>query len=134
MLSPHSSGSHSAPPMGGGTSERRLLAVQAVPCATPLRRGCCFSFDNLIGAGKQRWRHIGRVISTLVPSAAFGFALFLSVSNAGAAIGDNLAAVVERLSMTLFDLVKLLAAASAACCLFVFFLPCGLLNHWEGKQ
>jgi Na+/melibiose symporter-like transporter len=74
------------------------------------------------------------VISTLVPSAAFGFALLMSASNAGDAIGDVLAALlVERLSITLFDLVKLFAVASAACCLFVFVLPRGLLNHREGK-
>jgi len=74
------------------------------------------------------------VISTLVPSAAFGFALLMSASNAGDAIGDVLAALlVERLSMTLFDLVKLFAVASAACCLFVFVLPRRLLNHQEGK-
>ena len=74
------------------------------------------------------------VISTLGSSAAFGFAVFMSASNIGAAIGDNLAALlVERLSMTLFDVVKLFAAGSAACCLFVFFLPRRLLDHWEGK-
>ena len=74
------------------------------------------------------------VISTLVPSAAFGFALLMSASNAGDTIGDILAALlVERLSMTLFDLVKLFAVASAACCLFVFVLPRRLLNHQEGK-
>jgi hypothetical protein len=75
------------------------------------------------------------VISTVVPSAAFGFAVFMSASNAGAAIEDNLAALlVERLSMTLFDVVKLFAAASGACCLFVFLLPRSLLDHWEGKR
>jgi hypothetical protein len=75
------------------------------------------------------------VISTLGSSAAFGFAIFMSASNAGAAIGDNLAALlVERLSMTLFDLVKTFAAASGACCLFVFILPRSLLSHWEGKR
>jgi len=58
----------------------------------------------------------------------------MSASNAGDAIGDVLAALlVERLSMTLFDLVKLFAVASAACCLFVFVLPRRLLNHQEGK-
>jgi BT1 family protein len=75
------------------------------------------------------------VISTLGSSAAFGFAVFMSASNAGAAIGDNLAALlVERLPMTLFDLVKTFAAASGACCLLVFMLPRSLLNHWEGKR
>ena len=87
----------------------------------------------LFGIGALALMH-GAVISTLVPSAAFGFALFMSASNAGGAIGDILAAVlVERLSMTLFDVVKLFAAASAACCLLVFFLPRDLLSHWEGK-
>jgi hypothetical protein len=75
------------------------------------------------------------VVSTLGSSAAFGFAVFMSASNAGAAIGDNLAALlVERVSMTLFDVVKLFAAISGACCLFVFLLPRSLLNHWEGKR
>jgi hypothetical protein len=74
-------------------------------------------------------------ISTLGSSAAFGFAVFMSASNAGAAIGDNLAALlVERLSMTLFDLAKIFAAASGACCLLVFILPRSLLSHWEGKR
>jgi hypothetical protein len=58
----------------------------------------------------------------------------MSASNAGAAIGDNLAALlVEHLSITLFDVVKLFAAATTACCLFVLFLPRGLLNHREGQ-
>ena len=75
------------------------------------------------------------VVSTLGSSAAFGFAVFMSASNAGAAIGDNLAAfLVERVSMTLFDVVKLFAAISGACCLFVFLLPRSLLNHWEGQR
>jgi Na+/melibiose symporter-like transporter len=75
----------------------------------------------------------GAVISTSAPSAAFGFALFMSAANAGAAIGDNLAALlVERLSMTLFDVVKLFATASAGCWLFLLFLPRRLLDHWEG--
>ena len=74
------------------------------------------------------------VISTLGSSAAFGFAVFMSASNAGAAIGDYSAALlVEHLSMTLFDVVKLFAAATAACCLLVLFLPRGLLNHREGQ-
>ena len=61
--------------------------------------------------------------------------MFMSASNAGAAIGDNLAALlVERLSMTLFDVVKAFAAASCACCLFVFILPRSLLSHWDGKR
>jgi len=75
------------------------------------------------------------VVSTLGSSAAFGFAVFMSASNAGAAIGDNLAAfLVERVSMTLFDVVKLFAAISGAGCLFVFLLPRSLLNHWEGQR
>jgi hypothetical protein len=58
----------------------------------------------------------------------------MSASNAGAAIGDILAALlVERASMTLFDVVKLFAVGSAACCLFVFLLPRDLLGHREGK-
>jgi hypothetical protein len=74
------------------------------------------------------------VISTLGSSAAFVFAVFMSASNAGAAIGDNLAALlVERLSMTLSDLAKTFAAASGACCLLVLILPRSLLSHWEGK-
>jgi hypothetical protein len=74
------------------------------------------------------------VISTLGSSAAFGFAVFMSASNAGAAIGDNLAALlVERLSMTLSDLAKAFAATSGACCLLVFILPRSLLSHWEGR-
>jgi Na+/melibiose symporter-like transporter len=88
----------------------------------------------LLGIGTLAWMQ-SAVISTLVPSAAFGFALLMSASNAGEAIGDVLAALlVERLSMTLFDVVKLFAATSAACCLFVFFLPRSLLNHREGKR
>jgi Na+/melibiose symporter-like transporter len=75
------------------------------------------------------------VIATLSSSAAFGFAVFMSVSNAGAAIGDNLAALlVEHLSMTLFDVAKFFAVASGACCLLVFVLPRSLLSHWEGKR
>jgi len=74
------------------------------------------------------------VISTFASSPAFGFAVFMSASNAGAAIGDILAAsLVEYVPMTLFDLVTLLAAISAACCIFVFCLPRGLLNHQEGR-
>jgi Na+/melibiose symporter-like transporter len=77
----------------------------------------------------------GAVISTLTPSAAFGFAVFMSASNAGAAIGDNLAALlVDRFTMTLFDVIKVFAATSAACCVLVFFLPRGLLDHLEGSR
>jgi Na+/melibiose symporter-like transporter len=77
----------------------------------------------------------GAVISTLPRSAAFGFAVFMSASNAGAAVGDNLAAwLVGGLSMTLFDVVKLFAAASAASSLLVFLLPRDLLNHSEGLK
>jgi hypothetical protein len=73
------------------------------------------------------------VISTLAPSAAFGFAVLMSAANLGSAIGDNLAALlVERLSMTLLDVVKLFTAGSAACCLFVFFLPREVSGHKEG--
>ena len=76
----------------------------------------------------------GAVISTLPRSIAFGFAVFMSASNAGAAVGDNLAALlVGHLSMTLFDVVKLFAVASAASCLLVFLLPRSLLSHSEGK-
>ena len=74
------------------------------------------------------------VISTLTSSAAFGFAVFMSASNAGAAIGDILAALmVEYASMTLFDVVALFVAVSAACCMFVYCLPRGLLSHQEGR-
>ena len=76
----------------------------------------------------------GAVIATLAPAAAFGFAVLMGAANAGAGIGDILAALlVDRLSMTVFDVVKLFAAASAACCLFVFVLPRSLLDHWEEK-
>ena len=75
------------------------------------------------------------VIATLAPSAAFGFALLMSASNAGGGIGDIMAAMLaDRLSMTLFDIVKLFAAASAACCVFVFILPRNLLKHREGTE
>ena len=74
------------------------------------------------------------VIATLAPAAAFGFAVLMGAANAGAGIGDILAALlVDRLSMTVFDVVTLFAAASAACCLFVFVLPRSLLDHREGK-
>ena len=87
----------------------------------------------LFGIGTLALMH-SAVISTFAPSAAFGFAVFMSASNAGAAIGDILAALlVERASMTLFGVVKLFAVGSATCCLFVFFLPRDLLNHREGK-
>jgi Na+/melibiose symporter-like transporter len=77
----------------------------------------------------------GAVISTLTPFAAFGFAVFMSASNAGAAIGDNLAAIlVDRFTMTLFDVIKVFAATSAACCVLVFFLPRGLLDRLEGSR
>ena len=36
--------------------------------------------------------------------------------------------------MTLFNVVKVFAAASGACCLFVFILPRNLLGHREGKR
>ena len=86
----------------------------------------------LFGIGTLALMHLA-VISTLAPSAAFGFAVLMSATNAGSAIGDNLAAfLIERLSMTLFDLVKLFTVGSAACCLFVFFLPRDVLGHKEG--
>jgi predicted MFS family arabinose efflux permease len=88
----------------------------------------------VFGIGTLAWMQ-SAVISTLAPSAAFGFALLMSASNAGEAIGDVLAALlVERLSMTLFDVVKLFAVASATCCLFVLFLPRSLLDYREGKR
>jgi len=87
----------------------------------------------LFGIGTLVLMH-SAVISTLASSAAFGFAVFMSASNAGGAIGDNLAAfLVEYTSMTLFDVVKLFAVGSAICCLFVFLLPRDLLGHREGK-
>ena len=87
----------------------------------------------LFGIGTLALMH-SAVISTLASSAAFGFAVFMSASNAGAAIGDNLAALlVEHPSVTLFDVVKLFAVGSATCCLFIFFLPRDLLGHSEGK-
>src|ERR1700751_1519958 len=77
----------------------------------------------LFGIGTLALMH-SAVISTLASSAAFGFAVFMSGSKAGAAIGDNLAALlIENTSMTLFDVVKLFAVGSAACCLLVFCLP-----------
>jgi Na+/melibiose symporter-like transporter len=86
----------------------------------------------LFGIGTLALMH-SAVVSTLAPSAAFGFAVFMSASNAGGAIGDNFAALlVEHASMTLFDVVKLFAVGSATCCLFVFFLPRDLLGHREG--
>jgi len=88
----------------------------------------------LFGIGTLALMH-SAVISTLASSAAFGFAVFMSASNTGAAVGDNLAAwLVEYLSMTLFDVVRLFAAACAACCVLVLFLPRGLLNHWEARS
>jgi hypothetical protein len=51
-------------------------------------------------------------------------------SNAGGAVGDNLAALlVERLSMTLFDVVKLFAVAHVAC----LSSSCLVTYHFIGK-
>ena len=86
----------------------------------------------LFGIGTLALMHLA-VISTLAPSAAFGFAVLMSAANVGSAIGDNLAALlVERLSMTLLNVVKLFTVGSAACCLFIFFLPRDVLGHKEG--
>jgi MFS family permease len=107
-----------------------LLAVfyTSVPAALIVE----FLGGFLFGIGTLALIH-SAVISTLAPSAAFWFAVLMSASNAGAGIGDNLAALlVERASMTLFDLVKLFSVGSAACCLLVFFLPRDLLGHREG--
>jgi Na+/melibiose symporter-like transporter len=103
------------------------LFYTSVPAALTVE----FLGGFLFGIGTLALTH-SAVISTLAPSAAFGFALFMSASNAGAAIGDNLAASLHP-SMMLFDVVKLFAVGSAACCLFVFFLPRDLLGHREGK-
>jgi Na+/melibiose symporter-like transporter len=105
------------------------LFYTSVPAALTVE----FLSGFLFGIGTLALMH-SAVISTLAPSAAFGFAVFMSASNAGAAIGDNLAALlVERPSMTLFDVVKLFAVGSATCSLFVFFLPRDVLGHREGK-
>jgi Na+/melibiose symporter-like transporter len=105
------------------------LFYTSVPAALTVE----FLGGFLFGIGALALMH-SAVISTLASSAAFGFAVFMSASNAGAAIGDNLAALlVEHPSMTLFDVVKLFAVGSATCCLFVFFLPRDLLGHREGK-
>src|SRR3974390_1204407 len=105
------------------------LFYTSVPAALTVE----FLGGFLFGIGTLALMH-SAVISTLSSSAAFGFAVFMSASNLGAAIGDNLAALlVERPSMTLFDVVKLFAVVSAICCLFVFFLPRDLLGHREGK-
>ena len=105
------------------------LFYTSVPAALTVE----FLGGFLFGIGTLALMH-SAVISTLASSAAFGFAVFMSASNAGAAIGDNLAALlVEYASMTLFDVVKLFAAGSATCCLFVFFLPRDLLGHREGR-
>jgi Na+/melibiose symporter-like transporter len=105
------------------------LFYTSVPAALTVE----FLGGFLFGIGALALMH-SAVISTLASSAAFGFAVFMSASNAGAAIGDNLAALlVEHPSMTLFDVVKLFAVGSATCCFFVFFLPRDLLGHREGK-
>jgi hypothetical protein len=105
------------------------LFYTSVPAALTVE----FLAGFLFGIGTLALMH-SAVISTLASSAAFGFAVFMSASNAGAAIGDNLAALlVELPSMTLFDVVKLFAVGSATCCLFVFFLPCDVLGHREGN-
>jgi Na+/melibiose symporter-like transporter len=105
------------------------LYYTSVPAAITVE----FLGGILFGIGTLALMHLA-VISTLAPSAAFGFAVLMSAANAGSAIGDNLAALlVERQSMTLPDVVKLFTVGSAACCLFVFFLPRDLLGHKEGK-
>ena len=105
------------------------LYYTSVPAAITVE----FLGGILFGIGTLALMHLA-VISTLAPSAAFGFAVLMSAANAGSAIGDNLAALlVERLSMTLLDVVKLFTVGSAACCLFVFFLPRDVLGHKEGK-
>ena len=114
--------------LGSSTGIAAYLFYTSLPAAFVVE----FLSGFLFGIGTLAVMQ-GAVISTLAPSAAFGFALLMSASNAGGGIGDILAALlVDRLSMTLFDIVKLFAAASAACCLFVFVLPRSLLNHREG--
>ena len=107
-----------------------FLFYVSVPAALVVELLGGFSF----GMGTLALMQVS-VISTLTPSAAFGFAVFMSVSNAGAAIGDNLAAIlVDRFTMTLFDVIKVFAVTSAACCVLVFFLPRGLLAHLDGSR
>ena len=114
--------------LGSSTGIAAYLFYTSLPAAFVVE----FLSGFLFGIGTLAVMQ-GAVISTLAPSAAFGLALLMSASNAGGGIGDILAALlVDRLSMTLFDIVKLFAAASAACCLFVFVLPRSLLNHREG--
>src|ERR1700730_2896078 len=114
--------------LGSSTGIAAYLFYTSLPAAFVVE----FLSGFLFGIGTLAVMQ-GAVISTLAPSAAFGFALLMSASNAGGGIGDILAALLaDRLSMTLFDIVKLFAAASAACCLFVFVLPRSLLNHREG--
>ena len=104
------------------------LYYTSVPAAITVE----FLGGILFGIGTLALMHLA-VISTLAPSPAFGFAVLMSAANAGGAIGDNLAALlVERLSMTLLDVVKLFTVGCAACCLFVFFLPRDVLSHKEG--
>lgn len=106
------------------------LFYTSVPAALTIE----FLGGILFGMGTLALMHLA-VLSTLAPSAAFGFAVLMSAANAGGAIGDNLAALlVERLSMTLLDVVKLFTVGAAACCLFVFFLPRDLLGHREGTR
>ena len=107
-----------------------FLFYVSVPAALVVELLGGFSF----GMGTLALMQVS-VISTLTPSAAFGFAVFMSVSNAGAAIGDNLAAIlVDRFTMTLFDVIKVFAVTSAACCVLVFFLPRGLLARLDGSR
>jgi hypothetical protein len=104
------------------------LYYTSVPAAIAVE----FLGGILFGIGTLALMHLA-VISTLAPSAAFGFAVLMSATNVGSAVGDNLAAfLIERLSMTLLDVVKLFTVESAACCLFVFFLPRDVLGHKEG--
>jgi MFS family permease len=110
------------------------FGIAAYVCYTSIPAAVIVEFLGgiLFGMGTLALMHLA-VISTLAPSAAFGFAVLMSAANLGSAIGDNLAALlVERLSMTLLDVVKLFTAGSAACCLFVFFLPREVSGHKEG--
>jgi len=110
------------------------VGIVAYLCYTSAPAAIAVEFFGgiLFGIGTLALMHLA-VISTLVPSAAFGFAVLMSAANAGSAIGDNLAALlVDRLSMTLLDVVKLFTVGSAACCLFVFFLPRDVSGHKDG--
>jgi Na+/melibiose symporter-like transporter len=115
--------------LGPSIGVAAYLFYTSVPAALAVE----FLGGFLFGIGMLALMHFS-VISTQTSYAAFGFAVFMSASNAGAALGDILAAfLVEHLSMTLFEVAKLFAIGSAACCLFVFFLPGNLLDHRESK-